>query len=141
MPMKTRVIAIIDDDKICRLVVKKQIESNPSSTHILEFDNGRSTLDYLLENRNNPEALPDLIFLDLMMPIMDGWGFLNGLGEFVGDLIKVTKIFILTSSIDPEDKLRAERFDLVNRFINKPVNLRTIQRIMNQAESFGHQAA
>lgn len=87
--MKNRVIAIIDDDRICRLVVKKQIESNPSSTQILEFDNGQLSLDYLVEHRNNPDLLPDLIFLDLMMPVMDGWGFLNGLGEFVDDLIKV----------------------------------------------------
>ena len=80
--MTKRIISIIDDDYICRMVVKKQIESSEYKTETQEFDNGHPALEHLMLNSANPELLPDVIFLDIFMPNMDGWQFLEKLEPY-----------------------------------------------------------
>ncbi len=75
--MKSLNVFIIDDDKLFVFLTKKIINTTNLETHIKEFRDGKYAIDYLRQTLNSSELLPDIILLDLNMPIMDGWGFLE----------------------------------------------------------------
>lgn len=135
--MTKRIISIIDDDYICRMVVKKQIESSEYKTETHEFDNGHPALEHLMINSANPELLPDVIFLDIFMPNMDGWQFLEQLEPHAREMIKAPQIYVLSTSLDVADIERAEEHPLVTGFIPKPIKLRQIQRIIHKVKYYG----
>jgi CheY-like chemotaxis protein len=134
--MSKRHIALIDDDAICRMVVKKQIASSEYDTETSEYINGFEAFQQLKLDANDPTKLPDVIFLDIFMPLMNGWEFLDRMEEIIGGLQKVPQIFVLSSTISVEDIERAENNSLVSGFIPKPVKLRQVQRIVNKAQYY-----
>ena len=71
--MGKRHISIIDDDYICRMIVRKQVASSAYDTCTSQFENGQSAIDFYLENSTAPDELPDVLFLDIFIPILDGW--------------------------------------------------------------------
>ena len=77
---KIKNLALVDDDDIFVYLTKKTIEQTNLVENIKVFTNGKSAFEFLLKNANNLELLPEIILLDLNMPIMDGWQFLE---EFV----------------------------------------------------------
>jgi CheY-like chemotaxis protein len=85
-------------------------------------------IDFLKKVKDYPAKLPDIIFLDLFMPIMDGWGFLNEFILLRPNLKKKITIYIVSSSIDPADLQRAKSFSDVTDFIIKPI---TEKKIIN----------
>ncbi|MDO7173271.1 response regulator [Mariniflexile sp. AS56] len=117
---KIDTVCIIDDDPAHVYITKKELKMSGLCETILVYNNGKEAYDRLIDICSNPENLPDLILLDLNMPIWDGWDFLD---EFTK--IKVEKeilIFIVTSSIDPNDFRRAESYERVSDFIVKPIS-------------------
>jgi len=88
-----RKIAVIDDDDVFQLIIRKQIEMNNFEFEILTFSNGQEAINFLNHNRDKRNLLPDLIMLDVNMPIKDGWEFLEEY-QLLNDDIK--------SSINPE---------------------------------------
>lgn len=134
--MSKRHIALIDDDSICRMVVKKQIASSEYATETSEFANGFEALQQLKKDANDPSKLPDVIFLDIFMPIMNGWEFLERMEELRSGLQKVPQIFVLSTTISVDDIERAEGCPLVSGFIPKPVKMRQVQRIVNKAQYY-----
>lgn len=118
---------IIDDDPIFSFVAKKMIENHSPSINILSFANGQEALEGLNARTQNGEKLPEVIFLDLNMPVMDGWEFLesyNGLSE-----ISPISIFIVSSSIDPADIEKAKNYAVVKDFISKPLTEESLNHI------------
>jgi len=89
---------------------------------IVTSNDGKATLDYLIENRENAEKLPDYIFLDLNMPKFNGWDFLNGYKKIYHSLKKVIKVYIVSSSINPDDIKRSQHYSFVKKFLPKPLN-------------------
>ena len=117
-------IYVIDDDPIVRFGIKRML-TNIISCNINEFNNGQVAIDTITTNIKNREALPEVIFLDLNMPILDGWGFLK---EFISlQIDKKILINIITSSIDSSDQERWQFFKNKTQhhidFINKPVSI------------------
>jgi len=121
--MKTRspIIALVDDDKIFQLMSAKMIESLDLSHKILQFGNGEEALHYLRDNITKPENLPDYIFLDINMPYVDGWMFLADYATIKDNLKKQILIFMISSSIDSRDIIRAQNNSDVRDYILKPV--------------------
>lgn len=114
-------IFLIDDDKLFIFLLKKTIGLTGINTNITDFIDGRKALEYLNDNAALPENLPDVIFLDLRMPIMDGWEFLEEYDSIVKKLSKQNKLFVFSSSISPFDIERAKNDANVTDFIIKPI--------------------
>ena len=126
--MKPKIsVFLVDDDKLFVFLTKKTIEASKTieveniSTQIKEFNDGQEAIMYLKQISGNEELLPDIIFLDLSMPIMDGWEFLEEYILLEPKIGKKIKLFIFTSSISPHDIERAKNISVVSDFIIKPL--------------------
>lgn len=120
---------IIDDDEILVMLMKMLVKRNPHYEASEEFYNGQEAIEHLKEVLKSGAKLPKVIFLDLNMPLMDGWQFLE---EFVHLPIKEEiPVFIVTSSIDPADIDNAKKFPVVKDYIMKPVSDQKLTDIFN----------
>ncbi|HWV65559.1 response regulator [Chitinophaga sp.] len=122
-------IFIVDDDPIHQQIAKIMIERQAISSHIRVFSDAQDVLDLLRENVGDVEALPDLILLDLNMPVMDGWEFLEEYATFQEQLPKQIRIFVLTSSIDEKDKERVNAYSFVTGYLTKPLSKEIIAHL------------
>ena len=113
--MKTCEILLIDDDPMTNFINKTVIKSEFPDYSLVIFDNGLNALGHIRENPSSSY----LIFLDINMPVMDGWEFLDKISE---DTIQYNLVIhILSSSLDTVDKQKAKESDLVSSFITKPL--------------------
>ncbi|TRX15892.1 response regulator [Flavobacterium franklandianum] len=116
-----RTLSIIDDDEIFVFLTKKAIQQTNLINLIKVFGNGLDAINFLKENIDNPASLPEIILLDLSMPIMDGWEFLEEYLLFMPKLSRKITIYIVTSSISPFDIVKAKSISAVTDFIIKPI--------------------
>lgn len=134
MGQKVELACIIDDDKIYVNLVKKIIEIKNLSENLLIFKNGLEALEYfkvILSNMSE-EKLPDIIFLDLNMPVMDGWEFLGEFIKIKNNFDKKITLYVVSSSIDPRDLERAKSFNLVTDYLIKPIELKRFEQIFER---------
>lgn len=117
--MKNKLTYIIDDDKLTLKLMSILIDKSNFCEEIQSFNNAQLAIDKIKENWNDNAVLPDAILLDLNMPVMDGWQFLD---EFIHlSVKKEISIFIMTSSIDPTDIEKAKNYNVVKDYIMKPI--------------------
>lgn len=122
-------VMLVDDNEIDNIINEKIIESNQFADKILVRQTGQDALDYLKEHENNDNALPDIIFLDINMPIMDGFQFLDEFEKMHANIHAKCKVIMLSSSISPKDIDRAASRIHVKKYLNKPLNSRYLQAI------------
>lgn len=115
-------VFIIDDDPIHQRIAQIMIGKHEIFTEFTSFTEAELALDYIRLNLSSAENLPDVILLDLNMPVVDGWDFLEAFQKFENNLTKSIRIFIVTSSVDEKDKLRSQAFSFVKGFISKPLS-------------------
>ena len=117
---KIAIVSVIDDDAFFQFSTKKTLELSNKVEHILQFHDGEEAIQYFLENKGEPEKIPDLVFLDLNMPYMDGWQFLDKfiVNEFKKDLIT---IYICTSSTSTFDLERVSNYPVLKGYLIKPI--------------------
>lgn len=118
-------ILLVDDDPIFIMLQSRIIRLAGIDYEISEVQNGSDALEWI----NQCLAMPHLIiiFLDINMPIMDGWEFLDNIENH--PLKKYLKVIIVTSSVSPSDKIKAQQYPNVIHFIEKPINVQHIQDI------------
>jgi CheY-like chemotaxis protein len=129
METKVKYICIIDDDPIHVFTTKKMLKIYGYTGEFIVYENGKVAYDGLVESN----VSPDVILLDINMPVMNGWEFLTNLSKKI-DLASVPPIFIMTSSIDAEDKKKAKGFVVVKDFISKPFDLGKVTEFMCNLE-------
>jgi CheY-like chemotaxis protein len=115
-------IFLIDDDLIYTYLSKRIIATTGIKTSVSEFSDGLQAIDFLKDNMNQTEMLPDIIFLDLNMPVMGGWDFLQEYASVKSGIKKEILLYIVSSSISPYDLERAKKIDEVTDFISKPLS-------------------
>lgn len=115
-------IYIVDDDSIFLLISSRLIKKLYPDTIVETFKNGELALEGLQQGR------PEILFLDLNMPIMDGWIFLDKLQELYD--VPPFDLYISSSSINPQDKQRAHDNPLVKGFIEKPWDSDALEKIL-----------
>ncbi len=130
---KIETICIIDDDPITVFGIKYQIKKENICHNFLEYSNGEEAINGLGAIVNANKKIPFLILLDINMPIMDGWQFLE---EFIAmKTQQKIDIYIVTSSINIEDKKRARTFNTITshniHYLIKPFNKPQMQEIIN----------
>lgn len=123
--MKNKTTYIIDDDKLSIKLMSMLISKNKFCEEIISFSNSQAALNELTKNCNDSARLPDVILLDLNMPLLDGWQFLD---EFVQlPIKKEISIFIVTSSIDPSDIDMVKKYAIVKNYIMKPITAQKLE--------------
>lgn len=123
MEPKYNKIMIIDDNYVDNYIASALIKNNNLTKDLLEFDNGVKAIEYLEKNKDNHQELPDLILLDIYMPLMDGFEFLNLFEKIDSKLTKNCKICIVSSSIDDNDIFKAKLDKKTYNFISKPLTV------------------
>ncbi|UAM97522.1 response regulator [Polaribacter litorisediminis] len=126
----TKHLMIIDDDQIFRLltvIMSKNLAV--SSLELHEFEDGELGINGVEKLSNTKEKV--IILLDINMPVLDGWGFLDQLKENKYFNIENIELYIVSSSIDESDILKANSYEIVKKFIHKPIDQNTIRTIVN----------
>lgn len=123
-------ILCVDDDPITLMILKMTMKKCDFATSVETVMDGTEAVRYYEELLQNPSiAAPELIFLDLNMPLMSGWAFLEVFIKRFQASFPDTKVIILSSSIDPDDIKKAATVGCVKEFISKPINTLTLNRI------------
>ena len=123
-------ICIIDDDEIYTLLLKKTIAKLKITDNIITFLNGKVALDNLAASVAEGLVLPDVILLDINMPICDGWMFLEEFKAIKTDGKSTTDIYIVSSSIANNDREKASFYTEIKDYIIKPVASETMLKIV-----------
>jgi len=129
MAKKINLVMLVDDNDTDNFISQKIIELNGFADRVIAKNSGKSALEYLEANENNPAELPDVIFLDINMPIVDGFVFLFEFERFNDELKKKCKIAILSSSDNKRDIERIVDNDYVVKYITKPLTQDALSEI------------
>ena len=123
-------VLCVDDDSISLTISKLLLKRTGFAENVLTAVDGHDALlflEKLFEDHSNPEQeAPNLILLDINMPVMNGWEFLDAFIEQYGNKLNNTRVVILSSTIDPEDFARAKKYAIVAQFLSKPLSVETL---------------
>lgn len=123
-------ILFVDDDPITLMLCKKVISKAAFSNQIITAQNGEEAINLFHTLLNNAEkTVPELIFLDLNMPIMGGWEFLAEFSKPTFEQFHDIKVIVLSSTIDPEDLEKIKEFPMVMDFLPKPISLSMLNKV------------
>jgi CheY-like chemotaxis protein len=126
-----RNILLIDDNEIDNFITEKLLRNHHTAENITVTTSADDAINYLDELEKYHMAFPEIIFLDLNMPLMDGFSFLELFRTYPRDLIDRTCILILSSSSDPKDMHRAKRYRHVKGYFVKPLPTNKLKWIEN----------
>ncbi|MDT8416111.1 MAG: response regulator [Flavobacteriaceae bacterium] len=122
-------IHIIDDVEMDLYISNYVIERNWERSIVQKFPDGLQAIDYLHQHKGLPEKLPDVILLDINMPRMNGFEFLEAFQHFPDSVLRKCKIFVLSSTFDPLEISKAQNHPSVKSFIEKPISLEKLELI------------
>jgi CheY-like chemotaxis protein len=121
---------IIDDSYVDRYVAEHTLKFYHSAEEVIQEESGMQALEYLKQNFDKPDKLPEVILLDIQMPLMDGFAFLEEFKKLPAFIQGFCKIFMLSSSIDFFDMKRVKGHPMISGFINKPLVLENLNIII-----------
>lgn len=123
---------IVDDDSIYRFTMVKALESTKFPMEIMAFSDGEEAINFMLDNLEKDSVFPDVIFLDIDMPIMDGFQFMEEYVKIKPRVGKKITIYMVSSSLDPVDIERAKKISAISDYIVKPIGLNRLKNIIEE---------
>src|ERR1039457_5971497 len=118
---KYNLLMLVDDDEIDNFVTKKMIDDNGFAKKLIVKLSSEDALNYLKKEQNNPDELPEVILLDILMPVMDGFAFLEEFDKLNEITKKKCKVVLLSTSESFKDLNRANKNKYVSKFLTKPL--------------------
>lgn len=127
-------IVLIDDDRFQVLSLKKIIDDTGLADEVVDFGNGQEALAYITGLTQAGSTLPDIIFLDINMPVMGAWKFLDAYGRLKRLLYKPIAIYLVTSSTDGLDMGKSRHYETVKGYIVKPATKEKVYEVLKSVE-------
>lgn len=127
---KFETVMIIDDDMVDLYIISRMITKNNFGKNVLHYSEAQKAMKYLQENQDNISKLPQIIFMDIYMPLMSGFEFLEAYDKLSTTLKNYCKTYIISSTIDSEDIARSSSNKNVVSFHVKPINKEFLDRII-----------
>jgi CheY-like chemotaxis protein len=124
-------VLLVDDDTIYQYIASKTLDATGLTQKIITCSNGEEAYRFLEKNMNNPHELPDIILLDVNMPVMNGWDFLHAFKNLHSPSLKDIPIFLVTSSVNDADINYAQQFSNVQDYIVKPLVKEKLSAVLN----------
>lgn len=127
---RIELISVVDDDSVYVFTMKMIGESLNLADKMMFFKHGGEALEYLTTHLPNNEKLPDIILLDMNMPVMDGWEFLAAFCKVKPTIKKDITVYMVSSSIDQKDIDRAASLSDLSGYFIKPLNPKNIEKVL-----------
>ena len=130
-------VAIVDDKRLNRLNRAEELSYSKIITVAFTAQNGEEALLYfntLKYNKAKTVKKPQLIFLDLNMPVMGGWEFLDYFTSPAYDEFNSVNVIVLSSTINPEDLLKAKKYPIIKDFLSKPITKAMLEYLKNKMD-------
>ncbi|MGB5820855.1 MAG: response regulator [Saonia sp.] len=128
MRKKLNYILLLDDNPATNFIHKKFIREAGCAEEVIDFQSGYDMLDYL-KSEENPS--PELIFIDINMPIMNAWEFLEEYEKINEAKRKRTNLIMLTTSLSPGDVMKAKNIDMIKDIRLKPLSVDSVQNVVS----------
>lgn len=126
-------LLVIDDDDINIFIIKKIVEKTGLAINMTSKANGQQAIDFIKETLSNPETFPHLMLIDINMPIMNGWEFVEAYQML--NVQQSVDMYILSSSVYENDIEKTKSYSSVKGFISKPLS---IERLRELVLTIGH---
>lgn len=120
--MNKKIIWVVDDDPIYRIIISKIIIKSDLFSDYQSFINGKEALLTLMNSLENNNSIPDIILLDINMPIMDGWEFMEEMKRIKPVISKQINTYIVSSSIALADKKKSKTYSEILGYLAKPIS-------------------
>ncbi|SHJ56540.1 response regulator [Aquimarina spongiae] len=129
-------VLLIDDNRCDNFVHRKIIERFQFAKYVYDCRDGQEALDFLNQYKNPDSTVvnPEIIFLDINMPVMNGWEFLEEYNQLKPDLQQQHIIVMLSTSANPTDKFKAKNHPFVLDFMSKPLSKEKLEKIKTVLE-------
>jgi CheY-like chemotaxis protein len=124
-------VAVVDDDSSYQFLTSRTIRSIGHTNVILQFYDGSEAIHYLSQYADDPIQLPDLLLLDINMPRVDGWMFLEEFSSIKNRISKEINIIMVSSSIDSRDIARARQNKNILDYVMKPVSAEKFRELLD----------
>lgn len=132
MNRKVNCILLIDDNAADNFFHDRVIKRAGAANTVISVQSAKKGLEYIQSKDHHPDAHPDLVFLDINMPGMNGWEFLDEYAKLDEDLRRNEIIVMLTTSTNPDDREKASTIENVTGFLTKPLSEEMLEDIMNR---------
>jgi|MDTD01.1.fsa_nt_gb CheY-like chemotaxis protein len=129
MNTKINLACVVDDDSTYTYSVSRILKTSTVFNNYVVFNNGFEAMEYFKTVLKDADKIPDILFLDINMPMMDGWHFLEEFAEIKPHLAKAVTIYMVSSSILDVDINRAKKLSNVTGYIVKPINIEQFEKI------------
>ncbi|WP_129718204.1 response regulator [Pedobacter sp. SYP-B3415] len=125
-------LLVIDDDDINIFIIKKIVEKTGYDVDMVSQANGKLAIDYLQETLGSDRPFPDLILIDINMPVLNGWEFIEAYEKL--NIDKNPDMYLLSSSVYENDIEKAKTYSIVNGFISKPLAIDRLKELFDALE-------
>ncbi len=127
-------VLLVDDDPTALMVCQLKLELSSFCRKAIRVEDASSAIQFLKSLTDRGEKLPELLLLDINMPGMNGWEMIEELEAAAWTGIEKMQVYMLTSSLDPEDRVKAGKYSLVKGFISKPLRDKDLDMIRYSPE-------
>lgn len=128
--MTSETVWVVDDDPIFRMIFTMTLKKSHPHKKILEYSDGSQACESFEEAIDAGEKLPEAIFMDINMPVMDGWQCMKKMQELISGLtLSKPKLYVVSSSINPDDERKAKSFPISSGYLVKPLTIEVFKQI------------